>query len=40
MCVQVCGEGRIRVGVGIDGTIVVVVVLGDHYLFGSGLLLF
>jgi hypothetical protein len=36
--VQVCGEGGIRVGAGVDGAIVVVI-LGDRGPLGSGELL-
>jgi hypothetical protein len=36
---QVCGEGGVRDGAGVDGAIAIVVV-GDHDPLGSGKLLF
>jgi hypothetical protein len=40
MCVQVRGGGSIRVGAGVDGAIIIVVVLGDCNPLGMGKLLF
>jgi hypothetical protein len=37
--IQVCTEGTVRVGIGIDGAIIIIV-LGHRYPLGSGELLF